>query len=110
MASTKNNSETVVKSTYRMCHGICDVLVHIRDGKVIKVSGDPDCPTSLGYTCAKGRASPELLFHPDRLEFPLKRVGAKGENKWQRDIMEGKHTVVCIRIHEDKHVDFRLQI
>jgi len=84
MATMKNNSETVVKSTCRMCHGICGVLVHIRDGRVIKVSGDPDCSTSLGYTCAKGRASPELLYHPDRLKFPLKRVGAKGENKWQR--------------------------
>ena len=76
--------ETVVKSTCRMCHGVCGVLVHIKDGKVIKVTGDPDCPTSMGYICAKGKASPELLYHPDRLKFPLKRIGKRGENKWQR--------------------------
>ncbi len=80
----KGNGETVVKSTCRMCHGVCGVLVHIKDNKVVKISGDPDCPTSLGYTCAKGRASAELLYHPDRLKFPLKRMGARGENKWQR--------------------------
>lgn len=48
------------------------------------MTGDRDCPTSKGYICAKGKASPELLYHPDRLKFPLKRVGARGENKWQR--------------------------
>jgi anaerobic selenocysteine-containing dehydrogenase len=67
-----------------MCHGICGVLVHLRDGKVVKVTGDPSCPTSNGYLCAKGRASVELLYHPDRLQFPLQRAGARGENRWQR--------------------------
>jgi anaerobic selenocysteine-containing dehydrogenase len=67
-----------------MCHGVCGVLVHIQDGRVTKVTGDPDCPTSLGYICPKGRASVELLYHPDRLKYPLKRMGRRGENKWQR--------------------------
>lgn len=77
-------SERVVKSSCRMCHGICGVLVHMKDGRVIKVTGDRGCPTSNGYICAKGRASVELLYHPDRLKFPLKRTGARGENNWQR--------------------------
>ena len=76
-----SESEKVVKSACRMCHGVCGTLVHLKNGKVMKVTGDKDCPTSLGYTCAKGRASPEFLYHPDRLKFPLKRVGAKGENE-----------------------------
>lgn len=78
------DGERVVKSSCRMCHGICGVLVHIKNGRVVKVTGDPDCPTSNGYICAKGKASVELLYHPDRLQYPLKRAGAKGENKWQR--------------------------
>jgi len=80
----EREGERVVKSTCRMCHGVCGVLVHIKDGKVVKVTGDKDCPTSDGYICAKGKASPELLYHPDRLKYPLKRVGERGENKWQR--------------------------
>ncbi|MFH1651759.1 MAG: molybdopterin-dependent oxidoreductase [Chloroflexota bacterium] len=79
-----SSGETIVKSTCRMCHGVCGVLVHLKDGRVTKITGDPDCPTSQGYTCTKGRASPELLYHPDRLHYPLKRAGARGENKWQR--------------------------
>ncbi len=77
-------SEQIFKSTCRMCHGVCGVLVHMKDGKVVQVAGDPDCPTSLGYTCTKGRASVELLYHPDRLRYPLKRVAGRGENQWQR--------------------------
>ena len=76
--------ERVVKSTCSVCHGVCGVQVHMRNGKVVKVTGDPECPTSNGYICAKGKASVELLYHPDRLKFPLKRVGARGENRWQR--------------------------
>jgi anaerobic selenocysteine-containing dehydrogenase len=77
-------SYRVVKSTCRGCHGVCGVLLHIKDGKLVKVTGDPDSPTSRGYLCAKGASAPELLYHPDRLKYPLKRAGYRGENRWQR--------------------------
>jgi anaerobic selenocysteine-containing dehydrogenase len=51
---------------------------------VVKVTGDPESPTSHGYLCEKGKAAPEILYHPDRLTHPLKRVGQRGENKWAR--------------------------
>lgn len=76
--------DRVVKSACRMCHGICGVLVHLKGETVVKVTGDPECPTSDGYICPKGKASVELLYHPDRLKYPVKRVGERGENKWQR--------------------------
>jgi anaerobic selenocysteine-containing dehydrogenase len=72
----------VIRSSCRMCHGVCQVLVHMEGDKVIKVTGDPDSPTSRGYICPKGMASPELLYHPERLTKPMKRKGARGENKW----------------------------
>jgi anaerobic selenocysteine-containing dehydrogenase len=74
----------VVKSICRMCHGVCGVNVHLENGRVVKVTGDPDHPMSKGYICSKGRASPEFLYHPERLQVPLKRAGAKGENRWTR--------------------------
>lgn len=67
-----------------MCHGVCQVLVHLEGDKVVKVSGDPESPTSRGYICPKGAASPELLYHPDRILHPMKRVGKRGENKWEK--------------------------
>ena len=80
----KSQGDRVVKSACRGCHGVCGALVHMRDGKVTKVTGDPECPTNLGYICPKGTASVELLYHPDRLKYPMKRVGKRGENRWQR--------------------------
>jgi anaerobic selenocysteine-containing dehydrogenase len=77
-------SERVVKSTCRGCHGVCGVLLHMKDNKLVKVTGDPDSPTSRGYLCVKGKSAPELLYHPDRLKYPMKRAGARGENNWQR--------------------------
>ena len=66
-----------------MCHGVCQVLVHMQGERVVKATGDPDSPTSRGYICPKGAASPELLYHPDRVLHPLRRKGRRGENKWE---------------------------
>ncbi len=74
----------IVRSACRMCHGVCQVLVHLDGDRVVKITGDPDSPTSRGYLCPKGKASPDLLYHPDRLTHPLRRAGERGENKWKR--------------------------
>ncbi len=74
----------VVRSSCRGCHGVCQVLVHMDGDEIIRVSGDPESPTSRGFICPKGAAAPEMLYHPDRLKYPLRRTGARGENKWER--------------------------
>lgn len=74
----------VIKSDCANCHGHCGVLVHIREGKVIKVEGDPDNPLNWGTLCPKGLMMPQLLYHSDRLKYPLKRLGKRGEGRWQR--------------------------
>jgi len=76
--------EAVIKTNCRGCHGGCGVLVHVRDGTIIKIEGDPDFPTNHGSMCSKGLAFHQLVYHPDRVKYPLKRVGKKGEGKWQR--------------------------
>jgi len=74
----------VVKSHCRMCHGGCGVLVYTKKGKAVKISGDPDCPINHGTLCTKGFASLQLAYHPDRLTYPVKRVGPKGSGRWER--------------------------
>jgi len=68
----------------RMDHGGCALLVGVSDGRIVQVKGDPDGYLSRGYICPKGIASPDRLIHPDRLRYPLKRMGNRGEGKWQR--------------------------
>ncbi|MCP4753024.1 MAG: molybdopterin-dependent oxidoreductase [Proteobacteria bacterium] len=77
------NPKRIVRSACRMCHGVCQVLVHLEGDQVVKITGDKESLTSRGYICPKGKASPELLYHPDRITRPLKRAGKKGENKWE---------------------------
>ena len=68
----------------RMDHGGCALLVGVEDNKIVKVKGDPDGFLNRGYICPKGVASPDRLYHPDRLKYPLKRIGARGEGKWEK--------------------------
>ena len=73
-----------LRSSCRGCHGVCQVLVH-RDahGRPVKVTGDPDSPTSRGYLCPKGAAAIEQANHPDRLRTPLRRAGPRGSGRFE---------------------------
>lgn len=57
----------------RICSAHCGVLVTVTDGRLVKVAGDPDNPMFKGYTCAKGRALPDIHNNPDRLLHSQKR-------------------------------------
>ncbi|MFC1867113.1 molybdopterin-dependent oxidoreductase [Thermodesulfobacteriota bacterium] len=74
----------IIRSVCQACHCECGVMVHIEDGKVTKIKGDPGHPMSRGFTCVKGRAEPQRLYHPERLKYPLRRAGERGDGKWER--------------------------
>ncbi len=65
------------------CHGGCGVIAHIKDGKLVKIEGDPDHPWSNGRICARVLAMTQYVENEKRLRRPLKRVGKRGEGKWQ---------------------------
>jgi anaerobic selenocysteine-containing dehydrogenase len=62
-----------IRTVCRSCHGGCGVIAHVREGKVVKVEGDPDSPISHGSLCAKGLAVTQVAYHPDRILYPMKR-------------------------------------
>mgnify|MGYP001607961840 CR=1 FL=1 len=80
---SKSSEERIVKSYCRGCHGGCGVLVRVKDDRIVNIEGDPKFPTNRGSMCSKGLAAKQLVYHPDRITRPLKRVGNKGEGKWQ---------------------------
>ena len=83
MINSDNNTK-IVKAVCYPCHSNCGVLVHVRDGRVVKIEGDPDHPENEGAMCVRGLSFTQLLYHQDRLKYPMKRIGKKGEGKWQR--------------------------
>jgi anaerobic selenocysteine-containing dehydrogenase len=60
-----------------MCTSRCGVVATVEDGKLTKVSADPEHPN--GCICVKGTAAPEIVYSPDRLQFPLRRTRPKGD-------------------------------
>ena len=68
-----------------LCWSRCGCISTVEDGRLVAVEPDPEHPTGKAL-CAKGRAAPELVHHPDRLLHPLKRTRPKGDADpgWQR--------------------------
>ena len=79
----------IKKTTCQWCHDHCEVVVHVQDGKLLRVEENKEHPRSAVLTptvraCPRARAAAEWFHHPDRLKYPLKRIGERGEGKWQR--------------------------
>ena len=61
----------------------CGVTCYVKDGKIIKVEGTDAHPTNHGKLCARGLAARDYVYRRDRMLTPLKRIGKKGEGKFQ---------------------------
>jgi anaerobic selenocysteine-containing dehydrogenase len=74
----------VYRSVCRSCHGGCGVLLHVRDGQLVKLEGDRESPLNHGRLCPMGTVTTDLVYHPDRLKHPLRRNGPRGGGTWER--------------------------
>ena len=75
---------TVKTGICGFCGGKCFVDLYIKDGKVVKIEGNNTMPGTNGRICVKGAAMKQALYNPKRLLYPMKRVGARGEGKFER--------------------------
>ncbi|MEN3335847.1 MAG: hypothetical protein V7641_5212 [Blastocatellia bacterium] len=66
------------------CPDTCAMLVEVTDGRATKVSGDDAHKPTRGFLCTKVTRYLERVYHPDRLLYPMRRVGAKGEGRFAR--------------------------
>ena len=74
-----------VKHTFcTLCPQHCGMLFKIRDGQPVAFDGDANNPVAKGKLCIKGTTILEIHDHDDRINYPLKRVGKRGEGKWER--------------------------
>jgi thiosulfate reductase/polysulfide reductase chain A len=91
---------TVVKSVCLNCSTVCGIEGYVIDGKLVKIGGNPEDPNNGKSLCAKGQSGPTINDYPERLLFPLKRVGKRGEGKWQRITWDEAHTEIARRIRK----------
>ncbi|NYE03575.1 anaerobic selenocysteine-containing dehydrogenase [Bacillus niacini] len=66
------------------CPDQCGLLLHKEDGRIVKVEGDPEHPVTKGNICNKVRNMAERIYDETRLKYPMRRIGAKGEDKFER--------------------------
>ncbi len=76
-------SDEVRKTTCYMCACRCGINVHLKDGRVKYIEGNRDHPINKGVLCAKGSAGIMTHYAPSRLKAPMKRVGERGEGKFE---------------------------
>jgi len=84
MAEPLSNPEILTSACPLDCPDACSLEVRVVDGRVVKVDGDHRNPVTRGYICAKVRRTPEHLYGPDRLLYPARRIGPKGEGRFER--------------------------
>lgn len=68
---------TYYASTCRECAAGCGIIAEVRDGRAIKLEGNPDHPVNQGALCARGQSSLQGLYNPDRYRGPMVRDGAQ---------------------------------
>lgn len=92
----------IVKTACRACIANCGVLAHVKNGRVVKLEGNPADPMSQGRMCAKGLSGIQALYHPNRNKYPLQRVGERGGNRWKRISWDEALTTIAEKLMDTK--------
>ena len=80
--STRVGDE-VKRTTCYMCACRCGIRVHLKDGRVRYIEGNPEHPVNRGVLCAKGSAGILQQYSPAKLQKPLLRVGVRGSGEFK---------------------------
>jgi anaerobic selenocysteine-containing dehydrogenase len=80
-------------------HSQCRMRVNVQGGRIVEVRGDPTDPEAKGELTLRDKHIREFIYAPDRLMYPLKRTGKRGEGKWQRISWDEALTIVADRLH-----------
>jgi anaerobic selenocysteine-containing dehydrogenase len=96
---------TLIPTTCFNCESACGLLAYVdrETRQVRKFEGNPEHPGSRGRNCAKGPATLNQITDPDRILYPLKRAGARGEGRWVQVEWEDALNDIAGRIHAAIH-------
>ncbi|PSN08827.1 DMSO/selenate family reductase complex A subunit [Siccibacter turicensis] len=89
------------------CGGKCDIRAHVRDGVVTRIATLPDeahdPAMPIMRACVRGRGYRKFVYHPDRLKYPMKRVGKRGEGKFVRISWDEATTLIADNLSRITH-------
>jgi thiosulfate reductase/polysulfide reductase chain A len=96
------NGDGTIASMCEMCVWRCGLLAKVKDGRVVKLEGNPDHPHSNGKLCPRGQAGLMNTYDPDRVLTPLIRAGKRGEGKFRQASWEEALDLVASKMLEIK--------
>ena len=99
-------AETGIEIKKSLC-SICDPCqcgldLYVKDGEIIKVEGSMDNDLNRGTLCSKGAATRQYVYNPDRLRTPLRRLGKKGEGKFEEITWEEAYREIAAKLYQTK--------
>jgi anaerobic selenocysteine-containing dehydrogenase len=102
----------LVPTTCFNCESACGLLAYVdkETGEVRKFEGNPEHPASRGRNCAKGPATLNQITDPDRILYPLRRTGKRGEGRWERVTWDSVLDALAARIRAAIEQDRRSEI
>ena len=83
------------------CGGRCTLKAHVKNGKIIRFETDNGEEPQL-RACLRGRVYRQKLYHPDRLKYPMRRIGERGEGKFERISWDEAYDIVASKMKEIK--------
>ncbi len=78
----------------------CRIEAHVRNGRLVKTAMNPFPEPRYNRICLRGLSHAQWVYNPDRIKFPMKRVGARGEGKWQRISWDEAINTIAQRLME----------
>ncbi len=91
-------AEKIVRSICGFCHTSCGLIIHVQNGKIQKIEGDPDHPVNRGHLCVKAQGIKALVESEDRLRFPLKKTkGGFVKISWDEALDLASEKLIKIR-------------
>src|SRR5689334_18774154 len=85
------------------CPDACGVLITVEDGRATKIQGDPAHPVTRGFLCAKVSKYLDRVYSPERVLYPMRRVGPKGRS--DKNVRPTQASQVFERISWDDALD-----
>src|SRR3989442_917228 len=76
--------ETRYSTCSHDCPDACSIQVEVENGRAVRLRGNPDHPVTRGFLCGKVSRYLDRVYSPDRLLYPMRRAGAKGEGRFER--------------------------
>ncbi len=102
--AAQTTTEKAVPTFCAMCGpGLgCGIYAYVCNGRFTRVEGMKESPINRGRLCAKAHAAPQWVYSPQRLRYPLKRAGEKGEGKFQRITWDQALELIAAKLTEQK--------